>query len=70
MSSKKFDAFKEYVKGKKITVVGIGISNFPLIELLCKHGADVTACDKKTAAELGETAIQLKNMGVTLTMIA
>ncbi len=66
MSSKKFDAFKEYVNGKNITVVGIGISNLPLIEFLCKHGANVTACDKKTEAELGETAKQLKNMGVIL----
>ena len=66
MSSKKFDAFKEYVSGKNITVVGIGISNLPLIEFLCKHGAYVTACDKKTEAELGETAEQLKDMGVIL----
>ncbi len=66
MSSKKFDAFKEYVNGKNITVVGIGISNLPLIEFLCKHGANVTACDKKTQAELGETATELKNIGVKL----
>lgn len=68
MSSKKFDAFKEYVNGKNITVVGIGISNLPLIEFLCKHGANVTACDKKTEAELGETAMQLKDMGVILSL--
>ncbi len=66
MSSKKFDAFKEYVKDKRITVVGIGISNLPLIKFLCENGAYVTACDKKTQAELGETAEQLKAMGVML----
>ncbi|MBR2884857.1 MAG: UDP-N-acetylmuramoyl-L-alanine--D-glutamate ligase [Clostridia bacterium] len=66
MSSKKFDAFKEYVKDKKITVVGIGISNLPLIKFLCENGAIVTACDKKTQAELGETATELKNIGVKL----
>ena len=66
MSSKKFDAFKEYVNGKNITVVGIGISNLPLIKFLCENGAIVTACDKKTQAELGETATELKNIGVKL----
>ncbi|MBQ6937361.1 MAG: UDP-N-acetylmuramoyl-L-alanine--D-glutamate ligase [Clostridia bacterium] len=66
MSSKKFDAFKEYVHGKNITVVGIGISNLPLIKFLCENGAIVTACDKKTQAELGETATELKNIGVKL----
>ena len=34
MCNYKFDAFKKYVKDKKITVVGIGISNMPLIRLL------------------------------------
>lgn len=66
MSSKKFDAFKEYVNDKRITVVGIGISNLPLIKFLCENGAYVTACDKKTEAELGEVATQLKDMGVKL----
>jgi len=66
LSSKKFNAFKEYVNGKNITVVGIGISNLPLIKFLCENGAIVTACDKKTQAELGETATELKNIGVKL----
>ena len=66
MNNSKFDAFKKYVKGKEISVVGIGISNIPLIKFLCENGAKVTACDKKTEAELGETASELITLGVKL----
>lgn len=52
------------IKGKKIAVIGIGVSNQPLIELLAKSGCDVTACDKRTANELGDTYTRLTDMGV------
>lgn len=61
-----FDSLKKYVCGKNITVVGIGISNMPLIRFLVKNGANVTACDKKTQDELGERAEELTNLGVSL----
>ena len=54
----KFQSFKEYVKKKSRTVVGIGISNLPLINLSCDCGATVTVCDKRTEAELGETPLK------------
>lgn len=66
MTNTKFDAFKQYVNGKEICVVGIGISNLPLIKFLCKNGANVTACDKRTQSELGETAAELTGLGVKL----
>ncbi len=40
---------KDYIKtlkDKKITVIGAGISNRPLIRLLCENGIDVTVCDR------------------------
>ena len=61
-----FDSLKKYVCGKNITVVGIGISNMPLIRFLAENGARVTACDKKTQEELGERAEELTNLGVSL----
>ena len=64
----KFQSFKKYVKDKNITVIGIGISNLPLIKLLAGCGASVTACDKRTKAELGETALELKTLGVKLSL--
>ncbi len=64
--SEKLKAWKQSLAGSKICVVGIGISHLPLIEYLCKHGAQVTACDKKTREGLGKTAEKLESMGVKL----
>ncbi len=47
-------------------VVGLGISNLPLIDFLLKHGAKVHARDKKTREELGGTAEKLEEKGVEL----
>ena len=54
------------LRGKTAAVLGIGVSNTPLIELLCRSGVHVTACDKKSRAELGERAEQLKALGAQL----
>lgn len=61
-----FNEFKEFIKGKKAAVVGIGVSNIPLINFLIKLGAEVTAFDKKTEDELGNTAVNLKNKNIKL----
>ena len=50
----KLEGFKQNIKGKNITVIGIGISNLPLIKYLVKNGANVTACDKHDKEWLGE----------------
>jgi len=42
-----FNDFKKYILNKNVAVVGIGVSNIPLIEFLVKLGAKVTAFDKK-----------------------
>lgn len=59
-----FREFKEFIKGKKMAVVGIGVSNKPLIHFLVKLGAKVTAFDKKSKEELGDTYNELVGMGV------
>ena len=57
--------FKESA-GKRICFVGIGVSNTDAMLLLARHGARVTACDKKDREALGDTAAALENAGVTL----
>ena len=39
------------IKEKRITVIGIGVSNVPLIKFLLDAGAVVTAHDKKSAEQ-------------------
>lgn len=62
----KMEEFLRWMKGKEVAVLGIGVSNRPLIGLLCKAGACVTACDKKNREQLEDTACQLEEMGVRL----
>ena len=63
--------YKEYfenLKGKSVGVFGIGISNRPLIDILVKAGALVTAGDKKTYEQLGDVANELSEKGVKLVL--
>lgn len=52
------------VHGRRVAVVGVGVSNTPLIRYLVQKGARVTACDKQDAAQLGERYAQLRALGV------
>lgn len=54
------------IKNKRIAVIGIGVSNTPLIELLLDNGCNVMACDKTERAALGETALRLEQKGAKL----
>ncbi|WP_312942454.1 UDP-N-acetylmuramoyl-L-alanine--D-glutamate ligase [Oscillibacter sp.] len=54
------------IREKTVAIVGIGVSNTPLIELLAKAGVHVTACDRKSREDLGGQAGRLEELGVTL----
>lgn len=54
------------LKGKRVGVIGIGVSNTPLIRLLCFSGVDVTACDRRDLSQLGMSALELISMGAKL----
>ena len=64
----KLDEFKNSVKGKNITVIGIGISNLPLIKYLVSLGANVKACDKRSKEDLGKNYDELKELNVTFNL--
>ncbi|MGG7164575.1 UDP-N-acetylmuramoyl-L-alanine--D-glutamate ligase [Clostridium ihumii] len=61
---KDFNEFKKYIKNKNIAVVGIGVSNIPLIEFLVSLGGKVTAFDKKEENELKEVVDKYSKLGV------
>lgn len=60
------DKFFDSIKGKKVTFIGIGTSNLPLIKLFVEKGAKVTACDKKNFEDLGQNGIKAKEYGAEL----
>ena len=39
------------LKGKRVAVLGLGVSNVPLVKLLLDAGISVTACDKRETAD-------------------
>lgn len=59
-----FDRFLETMSGKNVTVIGIGVSNTPLISLLLEAGAHVTVHDRKSVEDLGEIYEGLHDIGV------
>ena len=62
-------SFEEYLsslKNKTVAVIGIGVSNEPLIRLLLERGIAVSACDKKERAALGALGDELEAAGCHL----
>ena len=56
----------ELIQKMTCTVIGLGVSNLPLIDYLLFHGATVTARDQKTRAQMEQTADALEAKGVRL----
>lgn len=65
---KNFQEFKDFIKDKNTAVVGIGVSNIPLIRFLLDLGARVSAFDKKSEDQLGEIGAEFKAKGVKLVL--
>ena len=55
---------KNYINGRRVGILGLGVSNLPLAEKLIDMGVPLTVRDKKTPEELGEGALALKARGV------
>ena len=48
-----FSDYIDYLRGKRIGVIGFGVSNQPLVRVLLRNGCDVTVCDRRERAQLG-----------------
>lgn len=62
--NKKPEEFYNRIKDQTVAVVGVGISNKPLIRLLLQNGAKVRAYDKKTQDKMGDIYDELSKLGV------
>ncbi len=62
------EQYKQFIKDKRVSVIGIGVSNIPLIHFLTQNGAIVSAHDKKSAEDLGEIYNELSGLGVNLVL--
>lgn len=54
------------LQGKKILVMGLGVSNRPLVRLLLKYGCTVVGCDKTPREKLDPEVLELEQLGCAL----
>ena len=62
-------AFEQYftaLKGKKIAVLGLGVSNRPLVRLLLEFGCDTVGCDRTPREKLDAEVLELEQAGCKL----
>ncbi len=62
-------SFSDYfasLRGKRIAVLGLGVSNRPLVRLLLEFGCDVTGCDKTPRESLDTEVLELERAGCKL----
>lgn len=53
-TNKELNEFNENIKGKKVAIIGLGVSNKPLIEYLYNLGAIITVFDNRTQEKIDE----------------
>ena len=63
-----FERYFESLRGKKIVVLGLGVSNRPLVKLLLEFDCDVTGCDRTPREKLDEEVLELERMGCKLSV--
>ena len=63
-----FERFFSSLKGKKIAVLGLGVSNRPLVRLLLEYGCDVTGCDRTPREKLDQEVLELERSGCALSV--
>jgi UDP-N-acetylmuramoylalanine--D-glutamate ligase len=61
MENKKLKAFENNIKGKRVAVIGLGVSNTPLIDYLYNLMAKVTVFDERDLDKLDENIVKKIN---------
>ena len=56
----------ESLRGKSVAVIGMGVSNTPLIRMMLRAGLKVTVCDKAPRERVEELAGELESLGAKL----
>ncbi|MFR2534989.1 MAG: UDP-N-acetylmuramoyl-L-alanine--D-glutamate ligase [Clostridia bacterium] len=59
--NEKLQEFNQYIKDRKIAIIGMGVSNIPLLDYFQAHHAKVTVFDNRELDQIDEIAIQKIN---------
>ncbi len=63
-----FDQYFTSLRGKRVAVLGLGVSNRPLMKLLLEYGCTVTGCDRTPRDRIDAEVLELEGMGATLSL--
>ena len=63
-----FEAYFTFLKDRKIAVLGLGVSNRPLVRLLLEFGCRVTGCDRTPREKLDAEVLELEKLGAKLSL--
>lgn len=63
-----FETYFASLRGKKIAVLGLGVSNRPLVRLLLEYGCTVVGCDRTPREKLDTEVLALEAAGCTLSV--
>ena len=64
----RFSDYIDSLRGKRVAVIGAGISNTPLIEALLLAGVDTTVCDRQSREQLADAATKFEDMAAKLSL--
>ena len=64
----RFEAYFTVLKDKRIAVLGLGVSNRPLVRLLLEFGCNVVGCDRTDREKLDAEVLELERMGCRLSL--
>ena len=57
MENKKLEEFEKYIARKKVAVIGMGVSNIPLLDYFYQKQSHVTVFDKKERDQINQEAM-------------
>ena len=62
----KFEEYFDALAGKRVAVLGLGVSNQPLVRLLLEYGCEVIGCDRTPRTQLDAAVLELEQQGCQL----
>jgi len=63
-----FERYFSSLPGKRIAVLGLGVSNRPLVRLLLRYGCSVIGCDRTPREKLDPEILELEKLGCMLSL--
>lgn len=59
--NEKLEEFNNYLKNRKVAIIGLGVSNIPLLDYMKEKGANVTVFDNRNKVDISEEIIKKLN---------